>query len=148
MQLFLAAAICNKGTGKQMIIRKPFFLEIIICFPIFREKAISWKGETDILGKQPRRLLLDNFCRANKPMFWAHFSDGFGIQQLPIFRAHFSDDFSANRPIDSLFGTGNDANTTYLWSTPSFLSDNTAAISKSMQDRIAYKHFVLKVCKI
>ena len=50
----------SAGTGKQMIVRKSIFLEIIICFPIFREKAISWKGETDILGEQPRRLLLNN----------------------------------------------------------------------------------------
>ena len=48
----------STGTGKQMIVRKPFFLEILICFPIFREKTISWKEETDILGRQPPRLLL------------------------------------------------------------------------------------------
>ena len=57
---------------------------------------------------------LDNFCRANKPMFRVHFSDGFSVHRLPIFRAHFSDDFSADRPTDSLFEAGNDANTTYL----------------------------------
>ena len=43
-------------------------LETIICFPIFREKAISWKGETYILEKQLRWLLLKhegfNFCQS------------------------------------------------------------------------------------
>ena len=48
----------SAGAGKQMILRKLSFLEILICFPILREKAISWKGETDILWKQPRWLLL------------------------------------------------------------------------------------------
>ena len=46
---------------------KPFFLEIIICFPIFRVKAISWKGETDILWKQPRRLLLEGKAAESLP---------------------------------------------------------------------------------
>ena len=70
MQLFVAAAICNKDHNAAKV--------------------------------------LDNFCRANKPMFRAHFSDDFSVHRLPIFRAHFSDVLALT---DSLFGAGNDGYT-------------------------------------
>ena len=92
MQLFLAAAICNKDHSAANTLdnfcrtNKPMF----------------------------RVHFSDGFSVHRLPNFRAHFSDDFSTNQSP--QSAFSDDFSqpSVRQTDSRFGAENDANTTYI----------------------------------